>query len=52
MSNEVEVLMKAKIFLGLFLTMAVCLSSTGADAKQLKPVDVAVYYFGNYHVDP
>ena len=52
MSNEVEVLMKAKIFLGLFLTMAVCLSSAGADAKQSKPVDVAVYYFGNYHVDP
>ena len=44
--------MKAKIFLGLFLTMAVCLSSAGADAKPSKPVDVAVYYFGNYHVDP
>ncbi|MCQ2392983.1 MAG: glycoside hydrolase family 99-like domain-containing protein [Kiritimatiellae bacterium] len=44
--------MKAKMFLGLFLTAAVCLSSAGADAKPSKPVDVAVYYFGNYHVDP
>ena len=43
--------MKRKMFLGLFLTTAVCLSSAGADAKQSKPVDVAVYYFGNYHVD-
>ena len=50
--KEIEVSVKTRKFLGLTLSVAACLTSAGEAAKPSKPVDVAVYYFGNYHVDP